>query len=37
VSWTHAALAAITNKDEGLNTALALLLNKDLAEKVARS
>lgn len=36
VSWTHAALAAITGKDEGLNTALALLLNQDLAEKVAR-
>lgn len=36
VSWTHAALSAITSKDEGLNAALALLLNKDLAEKVAR-
>jgi len=36
VSWPHAALAAITAKDEGLNNALALLLNADLAEKVAR-
>jgi|JI10StandDraft_1071094.scaffolds.fasta_scaffold53628_2 hypothetical protein len=36
VSWRHADLAAITAKDEGLNTALALLLNSDLAEKVAR-
>lgn len=36
VSWPHSALAAITAKDEGLNTALALLLNSDLAEKVAR-
>ncbi len=36
VSWHHAALASITQKDEGLTNALALLLNSDLAEKVAR-
>jgi Cyclic nucleotide-binding domain len=37
VSWSHRALAAITAKDEGLNMALTLLLNNDLAEKVARA
>jgi hypothetical protein len=37
VSWSHADLARMTAKDEGLNFALATLLNADLAEKVARA
>lgn len=37
VSWKHADLAKITQKDDGLSSALGTLLSNDLAEKVARS
>jgi Cyclic nucleotide-binding domain len=37
VSWTHADLERATAKDQGLNTALGILLSNDMAEKVARA
>ncbi len=37
VSWKAADLNRITSRDEGLRAALAMLINNDLAEKVARS
>ncbi|MFO1032618.1 MAG: cyclic nucleotide-binding domain-containing protein [Hyphomicrobiales bacterium] len=37
VSWPHEALRKATEKDAELASALALLLNTDLAEKVARA
>jgi hypothetical protein len=36
VSWTHEALQKLTTRDPALAAALGLLLNNDLAEKVAR-
>ena len=37
VSWTHAELNKAMNKNEELRTAFAMLLNNDLAEKMART
>ena len=37
VSWDHADLRALMNKDDGIRRALDTLLTADLAEKIARS
>ena len=37
VSWKHAELNRVLARDEALRLALAMLINNDLAEKVARS
>jgi len=37
VSWKHAELNRVLSHDEALRLALAMLINNDLAEKVARS